>query len=59
MVSSERQTASLTVSLLNPSALSDAARDEIAAALARGRARLEALDAERGGHRGGARTMPA
>ena len=30
---------------LNPVAMSDAARDEIAAALARGRARLEALDA--------------
>ena len=44
MVSSERQTAALTVSLLNPLALSDAARDEIAAALARGRARLDALD---------------
>jgi len=43
MVSSERQTAALTVSLLNPLALSDAARDEIAAALARGRARLDAL----------------
>jgi len=45
MVSSERQTAALTVSLLNPLALSDAARDEIAAALARGRARLDALGA--------------
>jgi hypothetical protein len=45
LVSSERQTASLTVSLLNPLALSDAGRDEIAAALARGRARLDALDA--------------
>jgi hypothetical protein len=44
MVSSERQTAALTVSLLNPLALSDTARDEIAAALARGRARLDALD---------------
>jgi hypothetical protein len=44
LVSSERQTASLTVSLMNPLALSDAARDEIAAALARGRARLDALD---------------
>jgi hypothetical protein len=44
LVSSERQTASLTVSLLNPLAFSDAARDEIAAALARGRARLDALD---------------
>ncbi len=35
----------MTVSLLNPLALTDAARDEIAAALARGRARLDALDA--------------
>jgi len=45
MVSSERQTAALTVALQNPLALSDAARDEIAAAVARGRARLEALQA--------------
>jgi hypothetical protein len=45
LVSSERQTASLTVSLMNHLALNDAARDEIAAALARGRARLDALDA--------------
>ena len=43
MVSSERQTAALTVALQNPLALSDATRDEIAAALARGRARLDAL----------------
>ena len=43
MVSSERQTAALTVVLQSPIALSDAARDEIAAALARGRARLETL----------------
>ena len=49
IVSAERQTASLTVSLLNPLALSDAARDEIAAALARGRARLDALDASEAG----------
>ena len=45
LVSSERQTAAVTVSLQNPLQLTDAARDEIAAALARGRARLEALDA--------------
>ena len=45
MVIAERQTASTTVALLNPVAMSDAGRDEIAAALARGRARLEALDA--------------
>jgi len=45
LVSSERHTASVTVSLLNPIRLTDAARDEIAAALARGRARLDALEA--------------
>ena len=45
LVSSERHTASVTVSLLNPLQLTDAARDEIAAALARGRARLDALEA--------------
>jgi hypothetical protein len=45
LVSSERQTASTTVALLNPLGLTDAARDEIAAALARGRARLEAAEA--------------
>jgi hypothetical protein len=48
LVSAERQTAALTVALLNPMRLSDAGRDEIAAALARGRARLEALDGDRG-----------
>ncbi len=53
MVSSERQTASLTVALLNPLAVSDAARDEIAAALARGRARLDALQRERSRRRRG------
>jgi hypothetical protein len=47
LVSAERQTAALTVALLNPMRLSDAGRDEIAAALARGRARLEALDGDR------------
>jgi hypothetical protein len=47
MVSAERQVTALTVALLNPSALTDAARDEIAAALARGRARLEALTGDR------------
>jgi hypothetical protein len=47
LVSAERQTAALTVALLNPIRLSDAGRDEIAAALARGRARLEALDGDR------------
>jgi hypothetical protein len=47
MVSAERQVTALTVALLNPSALTDAARDEIAAALARGRARVEALTGDR------------
>lgn len=47
LVSSERQTAALTVALANPRRLTDASRDEIAAALGRGRARLAALDADR------------
>jgi hypothetical protein len=47
LVSAERQTASLTVAFLNPVLLSDAARDEIAAAVGRGRARVEALRADR------------
>jgi hypothetical protein len=47
LVSSERQTASLTVALLNPATLSDAARDEIAAAVARGRRRLAGLTGTR------------
>jgi hypothetical protein len=47
MVSAERHTAALSVALLNPIALSDAARDEIAAALGRGRARLSGLDGDR------------
>ena len=46
LVSAERQNGSVSVALLNPLALSDAARDEIAAALARGRARLDALDGQ-------------
>ena len=45
MVSAERQTVSVTVALMNPLTLGDAARNEIAAALARGRARLDALEA--------------
>jgi hypothetical protein len=49
MVSSERQTAALTVALLSPRALTDTGRDEIAAALARGRARLDALEASNAG----------
>jgi len=44
LVSAERQTVSTSVALLNPGTLTDATRDEIAAALARGRARLDALD---------------
>ncbi|HEY7499825.1 MAG TPA: hypothetical protein VH740_15000 [Vicinamibacterales bacterium] len=47
LVSAERQTAALSVALLNPAALSDAARDEISAALGRGRARLAAVDGDR------------
>jgi hypothetical protein len=47
LTSAERQTAALSVALLNPVTLTDAARDEIAAALARGRARLEALGEDR------------
>lgn len=43
LVSAERQTAALTVALLNPATLTNATRDEIAAALGRGRARLAAL----------------
>jgi hypothetical protein len=42
LVSAERQTAALSVALQNSALLNDAARDEIAAALARGRTRLEA-----------------
>ncbi len=48
LVSSERQTASVTAAFLNPATLTDATRDEIAAALGRGRARLAALDGSRG-----------
>jgi hypothetical protein len=40
---SERQTAAMTVALLNPHRMTDAGRDEIAAALGRGRARLASL----------------
>ncbi|HET7218599.1 MAG TPA: hypothetical protein VFJ02_11155 [Vicinamibacterales bacterium] len=47
IVSAERQTAALTVALLNAATLRDAARDEIASALGRGRARLAALDGSR------------
>jgi hypothetical protein len=44
MVSAERQFVATSVALLNPAALTDTTRDEIAAALARGRARLDGLD---------------
>ena len=47
LVSAERQTAALSVALLNSSSLRDSERDEIAAALGRGRARLAALDGSR------------
>ena len=47
LVSAERHTAALTVAFANPRLLNDATRDEIAAALGRGRARLAALDADR------------
>lgn len=39
----ERQTATLTAALLSPRTLSDSARDEIAAAMRRGRERVDAL----------------
>jgi hypothetical protein len=45
--SNERQTLALTAALINPRALSDTARDEIAASIARGRARAGALRADR------------
>jgi hypothetical protein len=47
LVSAERQTAALAVALFSAVRLRDAARDEIASALGRGRARLAALDANR------------
>ena len=47
MVSAERQVTALTVALSNHAALTDAARDEIAAALARGRARVDGLTGDR------------
>lgn len=42
----ERRTAMLTVALANPHALTDEGRDRAAAALARGRKRLDALDGD-------------
>jgi hypothetical protein len=47
LVSAERQTAALSVALLSPSSLHNTERDEIAAALRRGRSRLAALDGSR------------
>jgi hypothetical protein len=47
LTSNERHTAALTVALMRPHQLADSVRDEIAAALARGRARLAALTADR------------
>jgi hypothetical protein len=47
LVSAERHTAALSVALLNPMMLSDRTRDEIAGAVQRGRARLEALGSDR------------
>ena len=44
---SDRQTAEWTAALLNPHLMTDAARDEIASAIARGRARLTALTVDR------------
>ena len=45
--SQDKQTVMLTAALLNPFAMSDAARDEIAASIARGRARAAALPQDR------------
>ena len=47
MTSNERQTGAITVALMQPNALTDEARDEIVAALERGRARFAALSADR------------
>jgi hypothetical protein len=47
LTSNERHIAALTAALIQPHRLTDAARDEIAGALARGRARLAALTADR------------
>jgi len=48
LVSAERQTAALSVVLMRATSLDDAERDQIAAALSRGRARLAALTAVAG-----------
>ena len=47
MNTAERQTIATTAALLNPYEMTDAARTEIAAALARGRARLAAVTTDR------------
>jgi hypothetical protein len=47
LTSSERHAAALTVVLMSPRAVNDAGRDEIVAAIARGRARVAALTADR------------
>src|SRR5262249_16942218 len=45
--SNERQTATLTVALVTSGTMTDAARDEIAQAVSRGRARLASMSADR------------
>lgn len=47
LTSSERHAAALTVVLMSPNAMNDAARDEITAAIGRGRARVDALTSDR------------
>lgn len=47
LTANERHTMSLTVASMRPWAMTDATRDEIAAALSRGRARLAALGGDR------------
>jgi hypothetical protein len=46
LTANERQTMFLTAAWMRPGAMSDAARDELAAALGRGRARIDALTAD-------------
>lgn len=48
LTSSERHAAALTVVLMSPRETNDAGRDEIVAAIGRGRARVAALTADRG-----------
>jgi hypothetical protein len=47
LTTNERQTAILTAALLNPADVADAARDELAAAIRRGRERVAALSGDR------------